>query len=277
MAIIGRPNVGKSSLVNALSGEIRSVVKDMPGTTRDTIDTYITHKETDICLIDTAGIRRMGKIGTRNIEQWSVLRAEQAIERSDVIAVVIDAYEGITHQDEHLVGVAMEAKKGIILVLNKWDKVLAKPGIDTNTIMDRYMHYLSKKFDFLSYAPVVFSSAIEGRRIDLILDHALSIYAERQKRIKTGVFNQFLSQITYEHAPTGNRKSHKPKVYYGSQVDTNPPKFVISVNNADHFHFSYTRYIENKIREFFGFEGTPLVIELKSRKSIYKEPKHIES
>jgi GTPase len=270
LAIIGRPNVGKSSLVNAISWTTRSIVKDMPGTTRDAIDTIITFGDSEICLIDTAGIRRAGKIGSANIEQWSVMRAERSIERADVVAVVIDAFEGITHQDEHIVGEAMKAKKGIILVMNKWDKVLAKPGVNTSTILDRYMVYLSKKFDFLSYAPVVFSSAIEGRRIDLVLEHAQKIFAERSKRVKTGVFNQFLAQITYDHAPTGNRKSHKPKIYYGSQVDVNPPKFMISVNNADHFHFSYTRYIENKIREFFGFEGTCIDIELRSRKSIYK-------
>lgn len=270
LAIIGRPNVGKSSLVNALSGEMRSIVKDMPGTTRDTIDTIITHGDREILLIDTAGIRRSGKIGSANIEQWSVLRAERAIERADVVAVVMDAFEGVAHQDEHIVGEAIKAKKGIILVLNKWDKVLSKPNVGTDTILDRYMHYLSKKFDFLSYAPVVFTQAIDGRRIDRVLEHAEAIYLERQKRIKTGVFNKFLDQIVYDHAPTGNKKSHKPKIYYGSQVDVNPPKFVISVNNADHFHFSYTRYIENKIREFFGFEGTPLDIELRSRVSIYK-------
>ena len=161
IAIIGRPNVGKSSLVNAMAGETRSVVKDMPGTTRDSIDTIIEHQGEKICLIDTAGIRRAGKIGTRNIEQWSVLRAERAMERADVIAIVVDAFDGVAHQDEHLVGLAMKAKKGIILIMNKWDKVLAKPGIDPGSIVDRYMQYLAKKFDFLSYAPVVFSSAIE--------------------------------------------------------------------------------------------------------------------
>ncbi len=270
IAIIGRPNVGKSSLVNAMAGEIRAVVKDMPGTTRDSLDTIIEHNGKNVCLIDTAGIRRAGKIGTRNIEQWSVLRSERAIERADVVAVVIDAEDGVTHQDEHLVGVAMKAKKGIVLVLNKWDKVLARPNIDSGTILDRYMQYLSNKFDFLSYAPVVFSSAIAGKRIDLILEHAENIKKERAKRVKTAVFNQFLTQIAYEHAPTGNRKSHKPKIFYGSQVDVNPPKFLISVNNADHFHFSYIRYIENKIREFFGFEGTPIEVELKSRKSMFK-------
>ena len=132
------------------------------------------------------------------------------------------------------------------------------------------MRYLAKKFDFLSYAPVVFTQAIEGKRIDLVLEHAQKIQEERMKRVKTGVFNKFLDQITYDHAPTGSRKSHKPKIYYGSQVDINPPRFVISVNNSDQFHFSYTRYIENKIREFFGFEGTPIDIELRSRKSIFK-------
>lgn len=182
------------------------------------------------------------------------MRAERSIERADIIAVVMDAFDGVSHQDEVIVGKAIQAKKGIILVLNKWDKVLEKPNVGTDTILDRYMHYLSKKFDFLSYAPVIFTSAIENRRIDIILDHALNIYAERRKRVKTGVFNKFLEQITYEHAPTGNKKSHKPKIYYGSQVDIAPPRFVISVNNAQYFHFSYLRYIENKIRQFFGFE-----------------------
>jgi GTPase len=271
LAIIWRPNVGKSSLVNAISWEMRSIVKDMPGTTRDAIDTVVKHDDTEICLIDTAGIRRAGKIGSANIEQWSVLRAERSIERADVVAIVMDAFEGVAHQDEHIVGEAIKAKKGIILILNKWDKVLTKPDINTDTILERYMHYLSKKFDFLSYAPVVFTQAIDGKPIDLVLEHAIKIYAERQKRVKTGVFNKFLDQIVYDHAPTGNRKSHKPKIYYGSQVDVNPPRFVISVNNSDHFHFSYTRYMENKIRDVFGFEGTPIDIELRSRKSIYKD------
>jgi GTPase len=271
LAIIWRPNVGKSSLINAMAGETISIVKDMLGTTRDAIDTMIEFNGQDICLIDTAGIRRAGKIGTANIEQWSVMRSMRSVERSDVVAVVLDAYDGIAHQDEHIVGEAIKEKKWIILVVNKWDKVLDKPGVNKDTILDRYMIYLSKKFDFLSYSPVVFTTAIENRRIDLLLEHAIRIKAERAKRVKTGVFNKFLAQITYDHAPTGNRKSHKPKVYYGSQVDVNPPRFVISVNNADHFHFSYSRYIENKIREFFGFEGTPIEIELKSRKSIYKD------
>ena len=271
LAIIGRPNVGKSSLVNAITGEIRSIVKDMPGTTRDSIDSIIEFQWTEICLIDTAGIRRAGKIGNANIEQWSVMRAESSIGRSDVVAVVMDAFDGVSHQDEVIVGKAIEEKKGIILVMNKWDKVLSKPNVGTDTILERYMQYLAKKFDFLSYSPVIFTQAIEGKRIDLVLEHAIQIRAERQKRVKTGIFNKFLDQITYDHAPTGNKKSHKPKIYYGSQVDINPPRFVISVNNSEHFHFSYRRYIENKIREVFGFEGTPIDVELRSRKSIYKD------
>ena len=270
LAIIGRPNVGKSSLVNALSETTRSIVKDLPGTTRDAIDTLIQWEGKELCLIDTAWIRRSWKIGSANIEDWSVQRAERAIERADVVAIVLDAFEGIAHQDLHIASLAIEAKKGIILVVNKWDTVLAKPGIDPSTILDNYMKYMGKQFDFLSYVPVVFTQAIDGKRIDRVLEYAFSIHAERDKRVKTWPFNQFLSQITYEHAPTGSRKSHKPKIYYGSQVGTRPPRFVLSVNNASHFHFSYVRYIENKIREFFGFEGTPIDIELKSRKSIYK-------
>ncbi|PID84168.1 ribosome biogenesis GTPase Der [Candidatus Gracilibacteria bacterium] len=270
IALIGRPNVGKSSLINAISGKGVSLVQDESGTTRDAIDTIIEFEGEKICMIDTAGIRRSGKIGKANIESWSVIRSERAIARADVVAIVIDAFEGVTHQDEHLVGEAIKAQKGIILVFNKWDKVLAKPDIDGDTILNRYMQYLSNKFDFISYAPVVFSSAINGKRIDLILQHAQKIKKERNKRVKTGIFNKFLEQIVYEHAPTGNKKSHKPKVFYGSQVEVNPPRFVISVNNADHFHFSYKRYIENQIREVFGFEGTPIDIELKSRKSMFK-------
>lgn len=314
LAIIGRPNVGKSSIVNAITGTNRSMVRDMPGTTRDSIDSIVEWNGEKIVLIDTAGIRRSGKIGSANIEQWSVLRSERAITRADVIAVVVDADEGITAGDKHIVERALEEKKGIILVFNKWDKILERPNVvrleenarekaerealketkgkkkDTvvstkrapevseinerfsgSTIMNRYLEYIKQEFDFLAYVTPLFTSAVDGKRIDSILDIALAIRVERMKRVKTGVFNDFLEQITYQHAPTGNRKSHKPKAYYGSQVDVNPPKFVISVNNADHFHFSYSRYIENRIREFFGFKGTPIIVELKGRESIFKK------
>ena len=327
LAIIGRPNVGKSSLINAITGTNRAMVRDMPGTTRDSIDSIVEWNGEKIVLIDTAGIRRSGKIGSANLEQWSVLRSEQSISRADLVAIVIDADEGITSQDKHVVERALEEKKGIILVCNKWDKILARPTVQTleereaqraadkarseeekarkakgrgnklpplpetplkphnrapemsttderfsgSTIMNRYIEYIGHEFDFISYVTPVFTSAVDGKRVDTILDIAFKIRDERNKRVKTGVFNDFLSQIIYQHAPTGNRKAHKPKIYYGSQVDINPPKFMISVNNESHFHFSYKRYIENRIREFFGFSGTPIIVELKGRESIFKK------
>ncbi|MDD2916863.1 MAG: ribosome biogenesis GTPase Der [Candidatus Gracilibacteria bacterium] len=327
LAIIGRPNVGKSSLINAITGTNRAMVRDMPGTTRDSIDSIVEWNGEKIVLIDTAGIRRSGKIGSANLEQWSVMRSERSITRADLVAIVIDADEGITSQDKHVVERALEEKKGIILVCNKWDKILARPTVQTleekeaqraldkakseaeklsqpkgkknklpplpesplkphnrapemsetnerfsgSTIMNRYIEYIQQEFDFISYVTPVFTSAVDGKRVDAILDIAFKIREERNKRVKTGVFNDFLSQITYQHAPTGNRKAHKPKIYYGSQVDVNPPKFMISVNNESHFHFSYKRYIENRIREFFGFAGTPIIVELKGRESIFKK------
>lgn len=271
MAIIGRPNVGKSSLINAMTGENRAMVLDMPGTTRDAIDTEIEFAGEKIILIDTAGIRRSGKIGAGNIEDWSVLRSERAIERADVAVVVMDANEGITGQDQAIVGKAIELKKGLIFVFNKWDTVLARPEGDSAEVADRYRKYIANRLDFCDYAEAVFTSAIDGKRIDQILEMALAIKKERRKRVKTAVFNEFLEQIALQHAPTGNRKSHKPKIYYGSQVDIEPPRFVISCNNAKHFHFSYPRYIENRIREFFGFAGTPIEIEMKGRTSIFKK------
>jgi GTPase len=275
LAIIGRPNVGKSSLLNALTGENRAMVRDMPGTTRDTVDTLVEHNGRDILLVDTAGIRRAGKIGMHNIESWSVLRSHEALARADIVAVVIDSDEGLTHLDQAILGDAVDAKKGIIVVLNKWDLYLKKPEVDPSSAQDRYMGFLKNRLDFAPYAVPVFTSASEGKRIPAILDAAIGIEAERRKRVKTATFNTFIEQIVMKHAPTGNKKSHKPKVYYGSQVDTNPPKFVIHVNRADHFHFSYPRYIENQIREFFGFYGTPITVELRGRRrdDEDKEPK----
>jgi len=248
----------------------------MPGTTRDAIDTVFTYEWQPFVLIDTAGIRRSGKI-EQGIEDWSVLRAERAITRCDIAVIVIDAFEGITAGDQHIVERALEEKKGIIIVMNKWDKVLAKPGIDKDTIMNRFFTYLKEKFDFLSFVTPLFTSAVDGKRVEEVLKTALAVKLERAKRVKTSVFNTFLEQVTYQHVPTGNRKSHKPKIYYWSQVDINPPRFVLSVNNSDHFHFSYNRYLENRIREHFGFWGTPIEIELRSRESIFKNKKVIKS
>lgn len=265
MAFLGRPNVGKSSIVNTIVGSDRVMVKDMAGTTRDAIDTKFHFENTDFTLIDTAGIRRLSKVGTRNIENWSVMRSERALKRADVIAVVVDGYEGIVQQDLSLIGRAIEDNKGLIIVVNKWDKVLDKPGVDKAHMMERYITYLKEKIEFLPWVSVIFTSATEKKRLTNILEEAVKIYDERQKRVKTSIFNEFLEQAIYKHPPTGNKKSHSPKIYYGTQADTNPPKFVISVSNPNHFHFSYKRYLENKIRDNFGFHGTPITIEYKGR------------
>jgi GTPase len=265
LAIIGRPNVGKSSIINGILGHERVLVRDMQGTTRDSIDTNFTHDGKDFVLIDTAGIRRLSKIGTRNIENWSVMRTERALKRADIVTVVIDGFDGLHQQDLSVISRVLEEQKWFIVVINKWDKVLKKPGIDKDNIMDRYIGYLREKIDFLPWVSVIFTSATEKKRLDEILERALEIKAERQKRIKTSILNEFLEQVTYKHAPSGNKKSHNPKIYFGNQVDVNPPKFVFSVNNPKHFHFSYKRYLENRIRDTFGFHGTPMIIELRWR------------
>jgi len=265
MAFVGRPNVGKSSIVNTIVGSDRVMVKDMAGTTRDAIDTKFTFAETDFTLIDTAGIRRLSKVGTRNIENWSIMRSERALKRADVIAVVVDGFEGIVQQDLSLIGRVIDDKKGLIIVVNKWDMVLDKPGVDKAHMMERYIGYLKEKIDFLPWVSVIFTSATEKKRLTNIREEAIIIAGERQKRVKTAIFNEFLEQAVYKHPPTGNKKSHSPKIYYGSQVDSNPPKFLVSVNNPNHFHFSYKRYLENKIRDNFGFHGTPIIIEYSGR------------
>ncbi len=265
MAFVGRPNVGKSSIVNSVVWNDRVMVKDMAGTTRDAIDTKFNYGENQFTLIDTAGIRRLSKVGTRNIENWSVMRSERALKRADIIAIIVDGFEWIVQQDLSLIGKAMEEKKWIIIVVNKWDKVLDKPGVDKAHMMERYIAYLKEKIEFLPWVSVIFTSATEKKRLTNILDEAIKIDSERKKRVKTAIFNEFIEQLVYKHPPTGNKKSHSPKIYYGSQVDSNPPKFVVSVNNPNHFHFSYKRYMENKIRDNFGFEGTPITIEFKWR------------
>ncbi len=265
LAMIGRPNVWKSSLINAITWEDRVMVKDMSGTTRDSIDTKFSFKEQDFVLIDTAWVRRLSKIWVRNIEDWSVMRTNRAITRADVVAVIIDWFDGIVHQDLSIINKALEENKWLVIVVNKWDKVLAKPGVDKEKMMNRYIEYLKSKIEFLPWVSVIFTSALDRKRVDEILEAASNIKAERFKRVKTGIFNNFMEQVVYKHPPTGNKKSHSPKIYYWSQVDTNPPKFVLTVNNPNHFHFSYKRYLENRIRDNFWFFGTPIIIEYKWR------------
>lgn len=273
LAVIGRPNVGKSSIVNTILWKKRVVVSNIQGTTRDSIDTKITYEGKKIILIDTAGIRRLSKVGTRNIENWSVMRTQRALKRADIVAVVIDWFEWITQQDLSIISQAVEEKKWVIIVVNKWDLVLAKKWINKENIMDRYIVYLKEKLDFLSWASVIFTSATEKKRVNEILERATEIMGERGKRVKTSVLNDFMQQVTYKHAPTGNKKSHNPKILYATQVDIYPPKFILSVNNSEHFHFSYLRYLENRIRETFGFEWTPIIIELKSKTNPYYQRK----
>jgi len=265
LALIWRPNVGKSSIINSVTGENRVMVKDFSGTTRDSIDTKFKYNEKDFVLIDTAWIRRLSKVWTRNIENWSVMRSDRAIKRADIVAVITDWFETIVQQDLSVVSKALEEKKWLIIVVNKWDKVLEKPGVDKDTVMTRYLAYLQKKIDFLPWVSVIFTSAVNNKRTSEILERAIEIKKERYKRVKTWIFNNFLEQVIYKHPPTWNRKSHSPKIYYGTQPDVNPPKFVLTVSNPNHFHFSYKRYLENRIRDNFWFNGTPITIEYRWR------------
>lgn len=265
LSMVWRPNVWKSSLINAITKENRVMVKDFSWTTRDSIDTKFKFKDSDFILIDTAWIRRLSKVWVRNIEDWSVMRTNRAILRSDIVAVIIDWFDWIVNQDLSIISTVLEEKKWLIIVVNKWDKVLAKPGTDKEKMMIRYIEYLKSKIEFLPWVPVVFSSAIDWKRVEEILENWVNIKLERFKRVKTWIFNNFIEQVVYKHPPTWTRKSHSPKIYYWSQVDVNPPKFSISVNNPEHFHFSYKRYLENKIRDNFWFYWTPIVIEFKGR------------
>ncbi len=267
LAIIGRPNVWKSSIINAIVWKDRVMVKDMPGTTRDSIDTKFEYNWQNFVLIDTAWIRRLSKVWTRNVENWSVMRSDRAINRADIVAVIVDADEWVVQQDLSIISKALEENKWIIIVLNKWDKVLdkAKDKEAKDTMMDRFLSYMKSKMDFLPWVSVIFTIAPDKKRVNEILDSAIWIKAERNKRVKTSIFNDFLQQITYKHAPSWNKKSHNPKIYYWTQADINPPKFVITVNNPAHFHFSYKRYIENRIRDTFGFFWTPMILELRWR------------
>ncbi|MGL5797742.1 MAG: ribosome biogenesis GTPase Der [Cetobacterium sp.] len=252
LAIIGRPNAGKSSLVNRLCGEERTIVSDIAGTTRDAIDTAIEFDGNKYVLIDTAGIRRKSKV-EESLEYYSVLRAIKTIKRADVCIWMLDGSEGLTEQDKRIAGIAHDEKKPIIIVMNKWDTIENKKG-DT---MKKMREELLTELPFLSYAPVEFISALTGQRTTKILEHSEAVFAEYNKRISTGLLNTVISDaIIMNNPPT--RKGRVVKINYATQISTAPPRFILFCNYPELVHFSYGRYIENKLRESFGFEGTPI-------------------
>ncbi|MCJ8341314.1 MAG: ribosome biogenesis GTPase Der [Cetobacterium sp.] len=252
VAIIGRPNAGKSSLVNRLSGEERTIVSNIAGTTRDAIDTVIEFDGNKYVLIDTAGIRRKSKV-EESLEYYSVLRAIKTIKRADVCLWMIDGSEGLTEQDKRIAGIAFEEKKPIIIVINKWDAIPDKDG----KTMKKMREELYAELPFLSYAPIEFVSALTGQRTTKLLEQAEMIFAEYNKRISTGLLNTVIKEaVIMNPAPT--RKGRVVKINYATQIATAPPRFVLFCNYPELIHFSYSRYIENKLREAFGFDGSPV-------------------
>ncbi|MDQ3694281.1 MAG: ribosome biogenesis GTPase Der [Chloroflexota bacterium] len=258
IAIVGRPNVGKSRLLNALLGQERSIVSDVPGTTRDSLDTLLIWAGTPITLIDTAGIRRRGRV-EQGIEQFSVIRSMRAIDRSDVVLLVIDATEDFTAQDLHIAGYVEEQKKGMVVVVNKWDLIEK----DTHT-MEEYREKARRQLDFMPYAPLIFVSAKFGQRVQNVLEMALEVVAERQRRIPTAGLNKVLRDAVAAHPPP-SKPGKWLKFYYATQADISPPTFVLFCNDPTQIHFSYRRYLENKIRETFGFVGTPIRMSFRGR------------
>jgi GTP-binding protein len=258
IAIVGRPNVGKSRLLNALLGQERSIVSEIPGTTRDSLDTVLVWAGQPVTLIDTAGIRRRGRVD-RGIEQYSVLRSMRAIDRSDVVLLVIDATEGFTAQDLHIAGYIAEQKKGVVVVINKWDLVEK-----TASTMDEYRQQAREALEFMPYAPLVFVSAKLGQRVNQVLDTALAVVAERHKRVPTSALNKMLKDAVAAHPPP-SKPGKWLKFYYATQADVSPPTFVVFVNEPAQLHFSYRRYLENRLRDAFGFTGTAIRMSFRGR------------
>jgi GTP-binding protein len=260
VAIVGRPNTGKSTFVNRVLGEERMIVSDVPGTTRDPIDTTVIVDGEPMILVDTAGIRRRGSI-ERGIERYSVLRSMKAIDRSDVAIVMTDAVEGYTAQDAHVVGHVLEAYKGIVLVINKWD-VVEKDGHTA----DAWLKALRREAPYLAWADIVFASALTGQRVERILREARRVAEERYRRIGTGELNRVVTEAVRAHPPAHVR-NRQAKVFYATQAAVAPPTFVIFVNDPELIHFSYRRYLENRIRDEFGFLGTPIRLIFRERAS----------
>ena len=258
VAIIGKPNVGKSSLVNKISGEERVIVADMAGTTRDATDTEVENEFGKFVLIDTAGIRRKSRVDNE-IEKYSVLRSYMAVDRSDVCVIMIDATEGFTEQDSKVAGYAHEQGKACVIAINKWDAVEK----ETNT-MNEFTKKLQTDFSFMSYAPFVFISAKTGQRLNKLFELIVSTHDQNCRRISTGMLNDMLAYATAKVQPPSD-KGKRLKIYYMTQASTNPPTFVTFCNRSDLFHFSYQRYLENQIRETFGLTGTPIKMVIRER------------
>ncbi|OGO12237.1 MAG: ribosome biogenesis GTPase Der [Chloroflexi bacterium RBG_13_68_17] len=258
IAIVGRPNVGKSSLLNRLLGEERVLVSPIPGTTRDAVDTHLTYHGTPITLIDTAGIRRRGRIEP-GVEKYSVLRAVRALERADVALLLIDATEGVTAQDTHVAGMALDKYKSVVVLVNKWDLV-EKDDQTLPAFAERIRHQLN----FMDFVPVLFISAKTGQRVHQVLPTALQVQEERLRRIPTGELNRLVQEALGEHAPP-SKGGRFLKILYASQVRTDPPTFLFHVNDPELVHFTYQRFLENRLRQVYGFLGTPLRLSFRKR------------
>jgi GTP-binding protein len=288
IAIVGRPNVGKSSLVNAILGHDRVIVSDIAGTTRDTVDTLVEHNDQRIVLLDTAGIRRRGRVGA-GVEKYSVIRANRAIDRADVAVLMIDGMDGITAQDTHIGGYIDDAARGMVIVINKWDlvrealrqaeeqadpeyPVSLKPG-DNPTALDdeptdaeKFIEIVRDRFKFAPYAPIIFSAAKNRYHINQILDQALKIWETRQQRVQTSQLNDVIRQAVQRHHPPVVQ-GRAMRIYYVTQAEVSPPTFIFFVNDPALLHFSYQRYLENQLRQAFGFEGTAIRMEFRERQN----------
>jgi GTP-binding protein len=258
VAIIGKPNVGKSSLVNKISGTNRAIVSNIAGTTRDTTDTYIENDFGKFNFIDTAGLRRKSRVND-DIEKYSIIRARMAVERANVCVIMIDATEGFTEQDSKVAGIAIEQGKACIIAVNKWDAVEK----DGNT-MKEFRDKLTNDFSFMTYAPIMFISAKTGQRIDKLYEMIVFVHSQNSMRISTGKLNEVLAVATARVQPPTD-KGKRLKIYYMTQASTRPPTFVFFVNNKELFHFSYQRYLENQIRDIFGLDGTPVRFIIRER------------